>query len=55
MNLIMSAPHYKGIEDTVFNNRKIPPGMWIWCETPVVVAGRKPVYLSVTVSGYRKQ
>jgi hypothetical protein len=42
-----------GTEDTAFDNAVIPPNVWVWCKTPVVVAGRKPTYMSATLSGYR--
>jgi hypothetical protein len=42
-----------GTDDTAFDNAVIPPGVWVWCKTPVVVAGRKPTYMSATLSGYR--
>lgn len=34
---------------------KIPPGNWVWCKTPTVVAGRKPYFFSVTLLGYKKR
>lgn len=42
-----------GNEDTAFDNTKIPPGNHVWLESPGVVAGKKPQFLSVTLSGYR--
>jgi hypothetical protein len=43
-----------GVEDASFANSKIPPGNWVWCTTPTgITAGRKPTYLSATISGYR--
>jgi hypothetical protein len=42
-----------GTEDTSFDNAKIPPNVWVWAKTTVVVAGRKPTYLATTLSGYR--
>ena len=39
--------------DVAFDNAKIPPGAVVWMTTPTVVAGRKPVYLSATISGKR--
>lgn len=43
-----------GTADASFNNYKIPPGVWVWCTTPYVATGKKPLYLSVSISGYRK-
>ncbi len=43
-----------GNSTTTFSNNKIPPGNWVWCKSPTVVAGRKPEYLSVSLIGYRK-
>jgi hypothetical protein len=42
-----------GDEDTSFAAYKIPPDSWVWCETPGVVAGRKPTYLNAQISGYK--
>jgi hypothetical protein len=42
-----------GTVDTVFDNAKIPPGVWVWCETPAVIVGRKPTLLIVQLSGYK--
>ncbi len=44
-----------GNSTTTLTNYKVPPSNWIWCKTPVVVAGRKPYYLSVSIIGYRKK
>jgi len=43
-----------GTTDTSFNNAEIPPGVWVWCETPAVIAGRKPTMLIVQISGYKR-
>jgi hypothetical protein len=42
-----------GDTDTAFGTAKIPPGVWVWCETPGVVAGRKPTYFNAQISGYK--
>jgi hypothetical protein len=42
-----------GDTDTSFATAKIPPGVWVWCETPGVVAGRKPTYFNAQISGYK--
>lgn len=42
-----------GTVDTSFNSAKIPPGVWVWCETPGVVVGRKPTYFIAQISGYK--
>jgi len=42
-----------GTVDTAFANAKIPPGVWVWCETPGVVLGRKPTYFIAQISGYK--
>jgi hypothetical protein len=45
-----------GQVDASFNNDEIPPGVWVWCETPYVPADalkRKPIMLTVTLSGYK--
>jgi hypothetical protein len=42
-----------GDTDTSFGTAKIPPGVWVWCETPGVVAGRKPIYFNAQISGYK--
>jgi len=42
-----------GDTDTSFGTAKIPPGVWVWCETPGVVAGRKPTYFNAQISGYK--
>jgi len=42
-----------GDEDTSFAAYKIPPDSWVWCETPGVVAGRKPTYFIAQINGYR--
>jgi hypothetical protein len=42
-----------GTVDTVFDDAKIPPGVWVWCETPAVIVGRKPTLLIVQLSGYK--
>jgi hypothetical protein len=42
-----------GTVDASFANDEIPPGVWVWCETPGVVLGRKPAMLTVTLSGYK--
>lgn len=42
-----------GDEDTSFAAYKIPPDSWVWCETPGVVAGRKPTYFNAQISGYK--
>jgi hypothetical protein len=44
-----------GDEDTSFAETKIPPDVWVWCETPGVVAGRKPTYFNAQISGYIKR
>ena len=44
-----------GNSTTTLTNYKIPPGNWVWCKTPVVVAGRKPYHLSVSLIGYKKR
>jgi len=42
-----------GNEDVAFANPKIPPGVWVWCKSPVVVVGQKPTYFSASLSGYK--
>jgi hypothetical protein len=42
-----------GTTDTAFANSKIPPGVWVWCETPGVVSARKPTYFNAQISGYK--
>lgn len=44
-----------GDEDTSFGNQKIPPDVWVWCETPGVTAGKKPTYFNAQISGYIKR
>jgi hypothetical protein len=44
-----------GDEDTSFANQKIPPDVWVWCETPGVTAGKKPTYFNAQISGYIKR
>jgi len=40
---------YTGTTVTTFDNAKIPPGVWVWCQTTTVTT--KPTYLSVTLIG----
>ena len=47
--------NYTGNSVTTFDNTKIPPGNWVWCDSPTVIDGRKPKYLSVTLIGYKKR
>lgn len=42
-----------GSTDTSFNNTKIPPNKWIWCDTPFISAGHKPKYFNAQISGYK--
>jgi hypothetical protein len=49
----LSASHSTGVAVTSFTNTKIPPNSIVWCETPTVVAAKKPTYLSATIIGYR--
>jgi len=42
-----------GVLDAAFDNAKIPPGRWVWCKSPGVVAGRKPTALRVELAGVR--
>jgi hypothetical protein len=45
-----------GTIDASFANSKIPPGVWVWCTTPSgITAKRLPIYLCVTLSGYKIQ
>jgi len=44
-----------GDEDTSFAVSKIPPDVWVWCETPGVVLTRKPNYFNAQISGYIKR
>ena len=41
-----------GQEDTTFDDATIPKGSFVWMRLTDVTAGRKPIELSVTVSGY---
>lgn len=43
-----------GDEDTSFDGNNIPPGYWVWCETPGVVTGRKPRYFIAQISGFKR-
>ncbi len=47
--------NYTGNSITTFDNYKIPPGNFVWCDSPTVVSGRKPKYLSVTLIGYKSR
>ena len=40
-----------GDSDTTFDNAQIPPGVWVWMETPTVTT--PATYISVSLSGYR--
>jgi len=42
-----------GSTDTSFNNTKIPPNKWVWCDTPFISAGHKPKYFNAQISGYK--
>jgi len=41
-----------GDSDTSFDNSQIPPGVWVWMETPTI--NTAATYISVTLCGYRK-
>jgi hypothetical protein len=41
-----------GNETTSFTNSKIPPNVWVWCYPNASVAGRRPVFARITLSGY---
>jgi hypothetical protein len=41
-----------GDSDTTFDNSEIPPGVWVWMETPTI--NTAATYISVTLCGYRK-
>jgi len=44
----------KGNEDVSFNNSEIPPGVWVWCSSPTIYPGKRPAYLSITMSGHKR-
>ena len=37
--------------EVAFNENKIPPGVRVWCKTPVLT--HKPAYMEITMSGYK--
>jgi hypothetical protein len=41
-----------GTETTSFTNAKIPPNVWVQAVPSAAVAGRKPIFLRATLSGY---
>lgn len=42
-----------GTTDTSFDNAKIPPGVWVWCETPYIALTKKPKYFNAQITGYK--
>jgi hypothetical protein len=44
-----------GNATSTLTNQKIPPGNWVWCKSPTVIAGRKPYFLSVSMIGYKSR
>lgn len=44
-----------GNEMTSFTNARIPPSVWVWCYPSASVAGRRPIFLRTTLSGYRSK
>jgi len=40
--------------DASFLANEIPPNMWVWMTAPTISVGNRPKFLSVTISGHKK-
>jgi hypothetical protein len=43
-----------GTVDTSFNANDIPPGVWVWCALSGASKDNKPTFLSLTLTGYKR-